>query len=84
MLSFTFFSRGFLEKMTPDNYIGGHMDKQNEDTQTEREHLIEKYIINTLQENSCKEKILTNLHNIFDLNPEQAEEYFEKYAYATK
>ena len=47
----------------------------------ERERRIDKYINNTLQENTCKEKILTNLHNIFDLSTKQAEEYFAKYAH---
>ena len=30
----------------------------------------------------AKKKIITNLHNIFDPNAEQAEEYFEKYTYS--
>ena len=52
-----------------------------ERSRIEREHLIDKYIKNTLQENTCKEKILTNLHNIFDLSTKQAEEYFAKYSH---
>ena len=40
--------------------------------------------------NSCAvqaeyaDKILRKIQMNFELNPEQAEEYFEKYAYATK
>lgn len=47
----------------------------------ELERLIDKYIKNTLRENTCKENILTNLHNIFDISTKQAEEYFAKYAH---
>ena len=50
----------------------------------EREHIIEKYITSNLEENCCKEKIIENLYKVFDLNTEQAEEYFEKYACVTE
>lgn len=50
----------------------------------ERENIIKKFILNNLEENDTKEKIMHDMQKIFELPPEHAEAYFEKYAYVEK
>ena len=45
----------------------------------EREHNIKIFILDYLCENFSKEKILQKIELNFQLNAEQAEEYFQKY-----